>query len=201
MTVALEKARAAMRLELAAPRRSWKRDLATGLGALLGFCLLLGGVLLAVGACSVDSLMARGVTLASLLTVGALSTWAALRPSGRSSRLGALGLVVGAAVLLVLWRGTGTPSPQPEWVCTVGHLGLGLIPAAVVIALLRHMAPSRLRSVVAGLAAGTSGAFAGELACGQSALHVASFHLPAWAAVALLVMVVSSKVTPRSYAP
>ncbi len=198
----LAKARAAMQAELKAPRRrTWKSLVLQLSGTLFGLSAVLTGVLLAVGACTIDMVSARSVTLAALVTVGLVSTWASLRPQGRPVRLVSLGLLALTAGLLVLLRGAGAPSDQPQWVCTVSHLGVGLVPAAVVILLLRNMAPNRLRSLVAGFAAGTTGAFAGELACGQSAQHVALFHLSAWVVVGLFVTFVSSKLRPTTYAP
>lgn len=198
---ARERARAAFRAEVTKPRRPWRRSVLTASGTNVGLCLALAGVLLAVQACTVDFLSSRSVTLAALVTVGLVTAWASLRPQGLASRWAALGLVVLTAALLVVSRGAGEPSLQPPWVCTVSHLAVGIAPATVVILLLRGMAPNRLRAVLAGLAAGTTGAFAGELACGQSAGHVAVFHLSAWAAVGLAVTLISSKLTPRSYAP
>lgn len=198
----LAKARAAMQAEVKAPRAAgWKALVVRMSGTLLGLFAVLVGALLAVGACTVDLLSTRSVTLTALMTVGLVSTWASLRPRGVLGRWVSVGLVTLTAGLLVLLRGAGAPSLQPQWVCTVSHLGVGLVPSAIVILLLRNMAPSRLRSFVAGLAAGTTGAFAGELACGQSAQHVALFHLSAWVAVGLFVTFLSSKLTPRSYAP
>lgn len=199
---ALAKARAALTAELSAPRpRRWRTGVLGASGTIVGLGLATAGVLLALGACTLDFLASRAVTLASLITVGVVTVWTSLRPHGRVGRLISLGLVAVTAGLLVLLRGAGTPSTQPEWVCTVSHLAVGLAPATVVILLLRSMAPNRLRAVVAGLAAGTTGAFVGELACAQSAAHVAVFHLSAWAVVAVVVTVVSSRLTPRSYAP
>ncbi len=199
---ALAKARAAMLAEAKLPKRAgWKAGVLAASGTVLGLATAVAGVLLAVGACTLDVFSSRAVTLASLITVGIVTMWASLRPQGHVARLISLGLVVLSAALIVLVRGAGAPSPQPEWVCTVSHLAVGLAPAAVVIVLLRGMAPNRLRSVLAGLAAGTTGAIVGEFGCGQSAGHVAIFHLSAWAAVALLVALISSRLTPRSYAP
>jgi len=199
---AVAKARAAMLAEAAAPRRAgWRAGLVKASGTVLGLGAAVAGVLLMVGACTVDFLASRAVSLSALLTVGLVAMWASLRPQGLMSRLLALGLVAVSAGVIVLVRGAGAASTQPEWVCTVSHLAVGLAPAAVVITLLRRMAPNRLRSVVAGLAAGTTGALVGELACAQSAVHVATFHLSAWAAVAVAVALISSKVRPTSYAP
>lgn len=199
---ALAKARAAMMAEATLPKRAgWKAGLLKASGTVLGLATAVAGVLLAVGACTLDMFSSRAVTLAALVTVGLVTMWASLRPQGHVARLVSLGLVVLSAAFIVLVRGAGAPSPQPEWVCTVSHLAVGIAPAAVVIMLLRGMAPNRLRSVLAGLAAGTTGAIVGEFGCGQSAGHVAVFHLSAWVAVALLVTIISSRLTPRSYAP
>lgn len=199
---ALAKARAAMLAEAAAPRRAgWRAGLVKASGTVLGLGAAVAGVLLMVGACTVDFLASRAVSLSALLTVGLVAMWASLRPQGLMSRLLSLGLVAVSAGVIVLVRGAGAASTQPEWVCTVSHLAVGLAPAAVVITLLRRMAPNRLRGVVAGLAAGTTGALVGELACAQSAVHVATFHLSAWAAVAVAVALISSKVRATSYAP
>lgn len=198
---ALAKARAAFQVELARPRRSWKTGVLQASGTLVGVVVAVAGVLLSVGACTLDFLSSRAVTLAALITVGVVTTWASLRPQGRAGRLVSLGLVAASAALIVLMRGAGAESELPEWVCTVSHLGIGLAPATVAILLLRNMAPSRLRAVVAGLASGTTGAAVGEFGCAQSAAHVAVFHLSAWVAVALLVAFVSARLTPRSYAP
>jgi hypothetical protein len=179
----------------------WKANVVTTAGTIAGLSLATLGVLLAVDACTLDFASSRSLTVAVLLTVGVVATWASLRPKGHLGRWLAVAVVVTAAGLIVFLRGPGTPSPQPQWVCAVSHLALGLPPAAVVIVLLRGMAPSRLRSLVAGLAAGTTGAVVGEFGCAQSASHVATFHLGAWALVAVAVFIISSKLTPRSYAP
>lgn len=198
----MAKARAAMRSELTKRRpASWKANVVKASGTIIGLCVAVAGVMLTVGACTLDFLSTRAITLASLITVGVVTTWASLRPQGRVGRIASVVLVVVAAALLVLMRGAGVTSESPHWVCTVSHFAVGLAPAAVVILLLRGMAPNRLRSIVAGLAAGTTGAFVGELACAKPAGHVAVFHLSAWVAVALLVTIVSSRLTPRSYAP
>lgn len=198
---ALAKAREAFTAELSRPRRSWKTGALQASGTIVGLVVAVAGVLLSVGACTLDFLSSRAVTLAALITVGVVTAWASLRPQGRVGRLVSLGLVAASAALIVLMRGAGAESELPEWVCTVSHLGIGLAPASVAIVLLRNMAPNRLRAVVAGLASGTTGAAVGEFGCAQSAAHVAVFHLSAWVAVALLVAFVSSRLTPRSYAP
>ncbi|MBX7100909.1 MAG: DUF1109 domain-containing protein, partial [Myxococcaceae bacterium] len=57
------------------------------------------------------------------------------------------------------------------------------------------------RAALAGAAAGAAGAMLGELACAQSALHVAAFHLPAWLLSAVGGLVLQRLIRPRSFAP
>jgi hypothetical protein len=199
---ALAKARAAMLGELTKkPAGSWRRGVAALFGTIAGLVVVVAALLVGTGESTLSFVAGRAVTLVALLLVGAVTTWAALKPQGRVQRLASLAAVVAGAVLIVALRGAGLPSESPHWVCTASHFGVGLVPAALVSVLLRNIAPSRLRSLVAGLAAGTTGAAVGELACARSAEHVALFHLPAWVAVAVLVVVVSSRLAPRSYAP
>jgi 4-amino-4-deoxy-L-arabinose transferase-like glycosyltransferase len=199
---ALAKARAAVMAEAKGQRRAgWKGGALWASGTVVFLAAAVAGTLLAVGACTLETVSSRAATLIALTATGVVTMWAALRPQGHVSRILSVGVVALSAVFIVFVRGPGAPSLQPEWLCTVSHLALGLVPAAVVITVLRGMAPHRLRSTLAGLAAGTTGAIAGELGCGQSSAHVAVFHLSAWGAVALLVALVSSTLAPKSYAP
>jgi hypothetical protein len=199
---ALEKARAAMAAEAKGPRRAgWQTNVLRGAAVLLGVVALVMIVLIATGSTTLDLITARLVTVTTVLTVGIVATWAALRPQGRRERFVALGMVVVSALLLVALRGDGAPSDLPPWVCTASHLGVGLAPAAFVLLLLRGMAPNGWRSLVAGLAAGTTGAAVGEFGCAQSAGHVAVFHLSAWVAISIVVWLVSRKLGRTSYAP
>jgi hypothetical protein len=101
----------------------------------------------------------------------------------------------------VLLRGEGHPSTTPEWVCTVSHLGLGAGPLGLMLAMLRKSALSAARTALAGLAVGATGAMLGELACEQSWVHVATFHLSAWLGLAVVAMLVARRLAPRSFAP
>jgi hypothetical protein len=201
---ALERALAASRAELALnrPVRSW-RALAGGLfAASAGLALAVAAVFLALGRTSGSVLVGRAPMLAMLLSTGAMCSWGALSPRGRQARLAGVGMALVSAVLLVLTRAAprGTSS-LPEWVCTVSHVGMALVPLAVALAALRGAAFDPLRAVAAGLAAGTVGAFVGELACEQGPGHVATYHLGAWAVVTLMTWALSKRLKPRTYAP
>lgn len=199
---ALEKARAAMAAEVKAPRRAgWQTNVLRGAAVILGVVTVVMISLLATGSTNLELITARLVTVTTVLTAGVVATWAALRPQGRKERFLALGMVVVSALMLVALRGEGFASDLPPWVCTASHLGVGLAPAAFVLLLLRGMAPNGWRSLVAGLAAGTTGAAVGELGCAQSAGHVAVFHLSAWVAISIVVWLLSRRLGRTSYAP
>lgn len=200
----LARVRARCRLELAAPRRgrTWRHEIGLLFGASAGLALAAGGVGLAVGAFDPSVVSPRLAALVALAAVGGLAAVAALKPGARLERwLTVLGAAL-AGVLLVWARlGTGAPSPLPQWVCSVSHLGAGLIPLAVAAHLLRRTAHSPLRALAAGLGAGTIGAILGELGCGQDAAHVVVHHLGAWAAVATVTLLVASRVRRSAFAP
>lgn len=199
---AMEKARAAMAAELTKPRKAtWRTNVLRMSGLIVGLVVVVTLALFATGSSSLELLEARVVTLATLLVVGVAAVWTALRPHGRRDRFVALGMVAVTALMLVALRGEGTPSQLPPFVCTLSHLGVGLVPAGFVLLLLRGMAPNGWRSLLAGLAAGTTGAAVGELGCAQSAAHVAVFHLSAWVAISLVVWLVSRRLGRSSYAP
>lgn len=193
--------RAAMKVELLAPKRSWRRDarVLIGAGWLLAAALL--SVLLITGNTSPELISARVMTVIPLLALSALGAWFALKPGSLWPRM-ALTLA-GASVMLalVITRGAGHPGSQPEWVCTVTHLSLGVGPLVVALAGLRRSAPNVLRSVVAGVAVGTGGAIAGEIGCDQSWQHVLAFHLTPWVAVIVAVVLISRRIRHTSFAP
>ena len=85
---------------------------------------------------------------------------------------------------MVATRGEGGPSSSPEWLCTVTHLAVGIVPVALAVRMLSGAAFGVGRAVAAGLGAGAIGALLGELACGRGSAHVLLFHLPAWWLVA-----------------
>jgi len=140
--------------------------------------------------------------LALLLVTSTVCAWAALSPRGRVPRRWGVGLAMACAATLVFARGTPNTTPTlPAWVCTASHLALGIVPLVVALVALRGAVFQPLRALCAGLSVGTTGAFIGELACEQDWRHVASYHLFAWALLALVALVLSRSLKPRSYAP
>jgi hypothetical protein len=199
---ALTRARAALQAELRRPRGpTWKAGVLRVGAVIVGLSVMVAVAVVMVGATTAAELASRAVTLATLTLVALSAAWAALHPHARAGRWVSLVMVLVSAGVVLVTRGAGAASSQPGWVCAVSQLAVGLPPASVVVVLLRGMAPSPLRSVVAGLSAGSTGAIVGELVCAQSAAHVALFHLTTWGAVGLAVMVLSSTLSPRSYAP
>ncbi|MCY1034880.1 DUF1109 domain-containing protein [Corallococcus sp. BB11-1] len=201
---ALERALAASRAELSLgqPVRRWRSQAVRLFAASAGMALLMTGVLLALGQASGPALLGRAPMLALLLSTSAVCSWGAIAPRRRALRWVGVGMAAVSAALLVLTRATPLgPSNLPPWVCTAGHVGMALVPLVVGLVVLRQAAFDPLRAVVAGLAAGTVGAFVGELACEQGAGHVAAYHLGAWALLALTTWAVSKRLKPRTYAP
>ncbi len=189
-------------LALGRPVRPWRTQALWLLAASGGLALLTGVVLGALGQTSVELLLARAPTLAMLLVTCAVCTWGALSPRGRGlQRVGIVLAMVNAAVLVLARGAPHAPSTLPEWVCTLGHLGVGLVPLVVALVTLRSTAFQPLRALTAGLAVGTTGAFLGELACERGWRHVAGYHLLAWGLVAVASLVISQSLKPRSYAP
>ncbi len=199
--------RSAMRALLAAelkktPARSWKKDVFMVCAAIVGLTLSTVLVLIATGNSSLDAVSLRLPSFLGLLLIGCASAWLAFAP--RPHRRLHFGFALGAVGLvgIVLARGvTGSPATQPEWVCTVSHIGLGAGPLILALTLLRRAAPGVLRSAVAGLAVGSVGAAIGEVGCAQSWSHVLIFHCGAWLAVAAVSVLAGRLLKPRSFAP
>lgn len=197
---ALEAARAELALQR--PVRPWRLQ-ALGLFAVsVALTACVAGVLLGAGRTSGAQLAVHAPVLGLLWACGAVCAWGALAPRGRGLVGGGVALAVGTAAVLVLARGAGDgETVLPSWVCTAGHVALGLVPLGVAGVMLRAAAFRPSRALLAGLSAGTTGAFVGELACTQDWRHVLLYHLPAWALVALATLVLSRWLTPRSFAP
>ncbi|WP_223646342.1 NrsF family protein [Corallococcus sp. EGB] len=201
---AMERALAASRAELALkqPVRRWRSQALGLFAASAGLALAVMGVLLALGRTTGAMLMGRAPLLAMLLSTSAVCAWGAIAPRRRGLRQVGVGMAMVAAMLLVLMRAAPRePSSLPEWVCTVSHLALALVPLVVALVGLRSAAFDPLRAAVAGLSVGTVGAFVGELACEQGPGHVATYHLGAWALVVLTTWALSKRIQPRTYAP
>ena len=198
---ALESAWAAARSELQRPPRSWRRDLAKLGTAWLGTGLAVVALLGVLGQWGVPHLTTRAETLAFLLVVQVLGVWAALAPSARRAQLASVLASLGSMVAIVALRGPGMPGLLPQWICTLSHVGVDLLPTIGALLALRRAAVTPLRTMAVGLAVGAPGALVGEVGCGQGALHVGVFHLAAWCLAFVVVVAVGRRLRPDSYAP
>lgn len=194
----LDALRQAMAVEK--PEGSPRQDALTLAAVLLGLVAASGAALLLADATDAGHLAARAWVVTLVAAAGLLATVLAARPRASMRWLGGAA-VLAAAALLVTTRPLEAPATAPGWVCTASHLGLDLVPLGVVAWWLRRAAFGPWRAGLAGAAAGAAGAMLGELACAQSAVHVAVFHLPAWLASVALGFVLQRVVRPRSFAP
>nr|QKW93681.1 carotenogenesis protein CarR [Vitiosangium cumulatum] len=184
------------------PVRRWRTEAAWMFAASAVLTAVVAGVLLVLGQTSASFLLGRAPLLALLWATSAVCAWGALTPRGRRLQLVGVGMAMVSAATLVLARGSFEAEPTlPGWVCTVSHVGVGLIPLVVSVVLLRGAAFRPLRALLAGLSVGTTGAFVGELACAQGWRHVLGYHLSAWALVTVATLTLSRLLVPRSFAP
>ena len=201
---ALERALAAARQELALKRpvRRWRTQAVWVFSSSVAVVGLVAAVLLIQEQMTWQTLGERAPLLALLWSTSAVCAWSALSPRGRWLRLVGGLMAMASAATLVLMRGEASaPSSVPAWVCALSHFAVGLGPLAVSVIALRASVFRPARALVAGLAVGTSGALLGELACAQDWRHVAGYHLTAWALIAVVEVVVSRFLKPRSFAP
>ena len=200
---AIDRIRAQLHAELAAsPKpRGYRSHLAWCLAATTGLSLVGAAALGLSGGWAAPALAPHLPSLAMLLGLQALGLWVALAPRTERVRLPAVAAALCSMVALVVLSRHVTDGIAPPWVCTLSHLAFDAVPLAVLAWHLRFAAPSPGRALVGGLAVGSGGAFLGELACGRGLAHVAAYHLPAWALVALAALVLSRTVRPRSFAP
>lgn len=177
--------------------KQWRNTMASSLAlvALSAVLLFLSG--------NIDGewLLHRAPSLAILAVTGAFCSWAALSPKAQKMRPWSLGLWLLAMVGMVVLRHDDAPPAVTPWFCTLGHLGIGLIPLWVALGALRNTAPGKLRWLLAGVFVGTTGAMSGELGCVGGLTHVAIYHLAAWWAMALVAVLLSLWVKTKSYAP
>lgn len=201
---ALARARARCQSELALNKRpgNWRREVAGLFSASAGLAALVAIVGLATGAFERGVVYPRVAGLVALAFVGAFAAYAALKPGARTSRWIALALAAVAAGVVVAARiGTQATPPTPEWVCSVSHVLMALVPISVAIYMLRRTAHSVLRATAAGLGAGTLGVMLGELACRRGVEHVVVHHLTAWAVVTALTVLIASRIRRKAFAP
>jgi hypothetical protein len=180
---------------------SWRRHAAAVVVAWAGVAVVATAATLIASLAGAADLVARAPLLAALLAVAAVGGVASQAPGARRWTAVAIGGALVTMAALVVSRGAGTPSATPEWVCSVSHIALGLLPLAVGLWSLRQSAWTRRRAVATGLGAGTAGALLGELACHQGARHVLVHHVGAWLVVAIACVVISRRLRPRTFAP
>jgi hypothetical protein len=111
-------------------------------------------------------------------------------------------LAAAAAAAVVGWRGGGAVAPATSpFACSLSHLGVDLVPLAIVLYALRRFAWTLGRAALAGAAAGATGAIAGELACARGWGHVLVHHLGTALLITILGVLISRARTPDSFAP
>lgn len=181
--------------------RGWRGDLLLLVGLCAALMVVAGAAMFGLGALDPALLVARAGNLIALFLVGAFCSFAAIAPRRRGRVLAGFGAAAAAVIGLVAIRGTGVVSATAPWVCTLSHLSIGAAPLVVALLLLRKAAISGPRAALVGLAVGTTGAMLGELACEQSWMHVAVWHLGAWLGLAVVSVVIARRLVPRSFAP
>ena len=194
---------AAVRPELSrAPRKNrWRFELAAVVTSVFLLTAVIAGLLLWSGNTSFTAISARA---GAFVMCGLLCVFAAvlaIAPGLRRAQLVTVLAFGAASMALVLLRSAQGASSTPEWVCTATHLGVGGVPLVIGLFALRRGGLRLLSGVALGVAAGTSGAMVGELACGRDSMHVLLFHVTAWAGVVVAGAAFSRLIRPRSYAP
>jgi len=180
----------------------WQRQAARAVAAVLAFSTLslLVSVLAGIGPAA--RLGEKAALLAVLLAAQAVGMWSVAAPFSRR-RLGAAvasAVVAGVAVAVARAGASGVGS-SPDWLCSVSHLAVDVVPAGVALWLLRGGAWHPLRAVAAGLAAGTVGLLVGEIGCERGVAHVLVYHLGFWLVAAAGFLLATRRLRPRSFAP
>jgi len=194
----------AARRELALNRavRRWRTQAVWVFISTVAMVVLVASVLLVLKQMSFAALLSKAPLFVLLWSTGAVCAWGALSPRGHRLRTVGIVLAGGSAAALVLARGESqVEATLPAWVCAASHVAVGLGPLIVSLLALRSAAFRPARALVAGLSVGTTGALVGELACAQGWMHIAGYHLTAWALIAGVEVVVSRSLKSRSFAP
>jgi hypothetical protein len=199
----IARARAAALAELRAKpvATPWRRHAAVVVAAWAGVAVAAVAAMLVASLAGAADIVARAPLLAALLAVATVGGVASQAPGARRWTAVAIGGALVTMAALVVSRGAGMPSATPEWVCSVSHVALGLLPLTVGLWSLRQSAWTGRRAVATGLGAGTAGALLGELACHQGARHVLVHHVGAWLVVAIACVAISRRLRPRTFAP
>ncbi len=184
-------------------RPSWKRDALLLWGASMATMVLIAAIMFLTSNTSAEMLLARSSTVVVLMAAAALCCWSALAPRRTWSRVAGVAGGLLAAGWMVLSRSHGlTYAPtMPEWFCSVSHFATALPPLLVALFVLRRVQTQLIRPLVAGIAVGTTGAMLGEIGCARGFFHVFLFHLSVWAVVAVVTLLISSRLKKQSYAP
>ena len=183
------------------PSRPWHLEWRNTLLSALLLVVLSAAMLLLSGNTTWSWIWARMPSLLLLASSGGFCAWAALSPRALRYRPFSLGVWLLAMVGVVLLRGNDEPPSVTPWVCTLGHVGMGVIPLWVAVGALRNVAPGRWRWLLAGVFVGTTGAMGGELGCVGGMTHIALYHLAAWWAMAVVAFVLSFFLKSKTYAP
>lgn len=140
-----------------------------------------------------------------LLVAQAVALWSAIAPGrwwGRNLAWAATAL--GAGLLLQGRAAMAAPSlaaAATGWICSVSHLGVGLVPAVVMLGFLRGISWSVPRAITAGMAVGISGLIWGEIACERSLGHVLVHHVGAMAVMTLACAALAHRLSRHAFAP
>jgi hypothetical protein len=200
---AVARARAAALAEL---RRTpvatpWRQQAIFVVAIWVGVSIVAGTATLLAALATGRDVIARAPLLAALLASAAAGGVASLVPRAPPWTFVASFASLLTMAALVASRGAGAPTSTPEWVCSVSHVGVGLLPLAVGLWSLRQSAWTWRRAFATGLGAGTAGAFLGELACHHGARHVLVHHIGAWLLVTIACVAISRRTRPRTFAP
>jgi len=188
------------RVPIATP---WQRQAGRAVAAVLAFSALALLVCVIAGIGPGARVGDKAALLGVLLAAQAVGIWSIAAPFSRR-RLGAAvasAVVAGLAVALARAGSSTGAGSSPDWLCSVSHLAVDVVPAGVALWLLRGGAWHPLRAVAAGLAAGTVGLLVGEIGCERGVVHVLVYHLGFWLVAAAGFLLATRRVRPRSFAP
>jgi hypothetical protein len=203
----LARVRAAALAELRTQSRglSWQRQAAGVVLTVLATTALTIEVGSLLSIVDLSRLAHRALPVTLLLVLQIAGVFLAIAPGRRLARFGAVLLAAAAAAAVVGWRGTsgggevgGAMSPLA---CSLSHVAVDLIPLTAVLYALRRFAWTLGRAVLAGAAAGATGAIAGELACARGWSHVLVQHVGSALLITLLCVIISRARRPDTFAP
>lgn len=174
----------------------WSEQWVWILSALFGGVFLVEIILVAVGQTEISVAASHWPALAMLAATLAISTIGAVRPK---TTMVLPVVVFGFLAMAFLRQNTNYQSASPEWLCTVSHLGADVLPFFFALKVLRDFAPNPKRTILMGLGAGVVGAMLGEMVCQRGPLHLAIYHLSAWAILTAAVTLAARWIKHRSF--